>query len=135
MKSCLLLAVVLATSAPFASAGDQTAADRERTVRVALALADTPAPTKLASPVPAPVVSAVKIDWFADSPVLAAKVPCICGDDCKCAAGTCPGACPVAPAKAVAAAPKYRVEKQCQQWYDDRGRLHQQCIDVMVLVK
>lgn len=41
-----------------------------------------------------------------NSVVTAKNVPCICGsgDDCKCAAGVCPGGCPVAGAQSASSA-------------------------------
>jgi hypothetical protein len=115
MVRFLLLAAALALASPVQAEDKDT---RERKVRVALALAD--ASPKVVAVVP--TKATVKLDWFGDdkpaakapaaAPVLAARVPCICGDSCKCAAGTCPGGCPVQ----TVAAPYYQQQCYVDQW-------------------
>lgn len=129
MVKFLLLAAALALASGSAARAEDKEA-RERKVRVALALADA-SPKTVAVAAKAP---AVALDWFGDAPAakVAHAVPCICGNDCKCAAGTCPGGCPVSAKPA--AAVNYEVRKQCQEWVDARGYLHRQCVDVLVAV-
>jgi hypothetical protein len=104
-----LVAVILATPL---LATEPTAADRERRVRVALALADVKAPAAVAA------VPKAKFDWLGDETVAAVKAVCPCGPDCKCAPGTCPANCPAT--KAVVA--KYRTEYRQECLFDQFGR-------------
>jgi hypothetical protein len=50
--------------------------------------------------------------FAASPPVLAAPTSCVCGERCTCAAGACPGKCPVA-APEIHVSPDGTVNRRC----------------------
>ena len=134
--------LLLATFAGLAAGSEPTQAERERRVKVALALADAK-PTKPAAKVAAPVVG---LDWFGDRACECCQgTACTCGPGHSCGAATCPAGCKLemappphkapAPAPAPVAAVEYRVEYQQQCSVDAWGRKTCRMVPVYVPVQ
>ncbi len=131
IRSVLSLAALTLLASATPANEPKTDTQREREVKVALALATVEA--KPAAIVAAPK-SVSRFDWFGDEAQAAAKSPACTCTDCKCK--NCPADCvhakAVVKAEPVTIPVKYRTEKQCMTYYDRYGRPYTQCTDVLV---